>query len=106
MSLDNQPKSPLNMNYLLAETLQPEKKRVHPPEAAYPGPSPRARFGRLKRRNMKQCGTPSSAFCQTERVLTPGVGTGLPLLQYSITPSLNGKSDRRPIHPSRRFLAT
>jgi hypothetical protein len=23
------------MNYLLAETLQPEKKRVHPPEAAY-----------------------------------------------------------------------
>jgi hypothetical protein len=35
MSLDNQPKSPLNMNYLLAETLQPEKKRVHPPEAAY-----------------------------------------------------------------------
>jgi hypothetical protein len=25
----------LNMNYLLAETFQPEKKRVHPPEAAY-----------------------------------------------------------------------
>jgi hypothetical protein len=23
------------MNYLLAETPQPEKKRVHPPEAAY-----------------------------------------------------------------------
>jgi hypothetical protein len=23
------------MNYLLAETFQPEKKRVHPPEAAY-----------------------------------------------------------------------
>jgi len=23
------------MNYLLAETFQPEKKRVHPPEAAF-----------------------------------------------------------------------
>jgi hypothetical protein len=48
------------MNYLLAETFQPEKKRVHPPEAAiFTGPSPRARFGRLKRGNMKQSGTPS-----------------------------------------------
>jgi hypothetical protein len=35
MSLDNQPKSPLNMNYLLAETFQPEKKRVHPLKAAH-----------------------------------------------------------------------
>src|SRR5204862_421903 len=45
MSLDNQPKSPLNMKYLLAETFQPEKKRVHPPEAAQLHWSlPRARF--------------------------------------------------------------
>jgi len=63
MSLDHQPKSPLNMNYLLAETFQPEKNRVHPPEAAiFTGPSPRARFGRLKRGNMKQSGTPSSSI--------------------------------------------
>jgi len=40
MSLDNQPKSPLNMNYLLAETFQPEKKRVHPEAAIFTGPSP------------------------------------------------------------------
>jgi hypothetical protein len=51
------------MNYLLAETFQPEKKRVHPPEAAiFTGPFPRARFGRLKRGNMKQSGTASSGF--------------------------------------------
>src|SRR6266496_5634913 len=81
MSLDNQPKSPLNMNYLLAETIQPEKKRVHPPKAAHlHRTSPRARFGRLKRRNMKQSGTPSSSIsvgaveCCRE---------GLPLPHYS-----------------------
>jgi len=51
------------MNYLLAETFQPEKKRVHPPEAAiFTEPSPRARFGRLKRGNMKQTSTPSSGI--------------------------------------------
>jgi len=51
------------MNYLLAEIFQPEKKRVHPPEAAiFTEPSPRARFGRLKRGNMKQTSTPSSGI--------------------------------------------
>ncbi|HEY2569246.1 MAG TPA: hypothetical protein VGI25_07995 [Candidatus Udaeobacter sp.] len=51
------------MNYLLAAIFQPEKKRVHPPEAAYfTEPHQRARFGRLKRRNMKQSGTPSSGI--------------------------------------------
>src|SRR5437763_5481754 len=98
------------MNYLLAETFQPEKKRVHPPEAAtFTGPSPRARFGRLKRGNMKQSGTPSSAFCRSNGVLSAEYCRGLaidPLLHYSITPSLHGKSNRRPIHSGSRFLAT
>jgi len=50
MSLDSQPKNPLNMNYLLA-ALSSSKERVHA-----------GRFGRLKRRNMRRRSAPSSVF--------------------------------------------
>jgi hypothetical protein len=80
------------MNYLLAVILQPEKKRVHPPEAAYLHKAlPRARFGRLKRGNMKQSGTPSSGIsvrvvgCGSGEVLL-GILAMTQLLLYSITP--------------------
>jgi hypothetical protein len=78
------------MNYLLAAIFQPEKKRVHPPEAAYFHKAPpRARFGRLKRRNMKQSGTPSSGIsieimkCWSSGTL-PGTLAIIELLLYSI----------------------
>jgi hypothetical protein len=51
MSLDNQPKSPLNMNYLL-EALSSPRKRVHIVDLRRT--SPRARFDRLNRGNMKR----------------------------------------------------
>jgi len=78
------------MNYLLAAILQPEKKRVHPPEAAYFHKAPpRARFGRLKRRNMKQSSTASSGisieimkFWSSE--MLRGALAIIALLRYSI----------------------
>jgi hypothetical protein len=78
------------MNYLLAAIFQPEKKRVHPPEATlFHRAPPRARFGWLKRRNMKQSGTPSSGIsievmkCWSNGVLL-GILAIIALVLYSI----------------------
>ncbi len=50
MSLDNQPKSPLNMNYLLA-ALPVRRKRVHRlSESIFAGLVPAARFGQAETR--------------------------------------------------------
>src|SRR5215216_4022231 len=78
MSLDSQPKNPLNMNYLVAAG-PARMKRVNA-----------ARFGRLKRGNMRRRSPPSSVFSWSNGVLVCwSVAHGLaitPLLHYSIIP--------------------
>src|SRR5882762_2042189 len=87
MSLDNQPKSPLNMNYLLEQLSSPRRSaffRLRRPTLT--GTSPRARFGRLNRRNMKQRGTASSSISVGLMDCRSMGGLAItPLLLYSIT---------------------
>src|SRR5262249_31632836 len=85
----NQPKSPLNMNYLLAALSSPKEtfsssERIHFRRTLSCGAVP----ARLKRGNMKQRGAPSSAFCFSSESCTAVVTAILPSTHYSLTASL------------------
>jgi ribulose-phosphate 3-epimerase len=77
MSLDSQPKNPLNMNYLLAALSSSKQTR------------PRGAIRPAETRNMRRCSPPSSLFIWSDGTIA--ALTSLPSVHYSFSPSLMEK---------------